>query len=165
MTDATHTHSTISTPLGELCVTFSAQQLLSLQMGRFRPAARRIKANSPRNELLDQVVQQLESYFNDAAFCFQLPLLQQGTAFQQRVWQALRQIPAGEVRTYGELAHRVDSHPRAIGMACRHNPFPILVPCHRVVAANGWGGFDGKRQGERLALKRWLLEHEGITRR
>ena len=63
--------------------------------------------------------------------------------------------------TYGELARRVDSAPRAIGQACRRNPVPIVVPCHRVVAASGVGGYAGELAGMALEMKRWLLRHEG----
>lgn len=84
-----------------------------------------------------------------------------GTVFQQRVWAALRRIPAGEVRCYGDLARELDTSPRAVGQACRHNPIPILIPCHRVVAVAGIGGFAGARSGPLVGRKRWLLEHEG----
>jgi methylated-DNA-[protein]-cysteine S-methyltransferase len=84
-----------------------------------------------------------------------------GTPFQCRVWQALRDIPPGTTRTYGELARDLGTSPRAIGGACRANPCLIAVPCHRVVARDGLGGFAGERGGKRLAVKRWLLRHEG----
>lgn len=84
-----------------------------------------------------------------------------GTAFQQRVWQALQQIPAGETRRYGELASALNSSARAVANACRANPLPILIPCHRVVASNGLGGYMGHRDGEMVAIKQWLLHHEG----
>lgn len=84
-----------------------------------------------------------------------------GTPFQQRVWQALMAIPPGEVVTYGELARQLDSSPRAVAGACRANPIPILIPCHRVIAANGPGGYMGKVAGRELAIKQWLLRHEG----
>lgn len=84
-----------------------------------------------------------------------------GTAFQHRVWQALRAIPAGETRTYGEVARALGSSARAVGGACRANPIPILVPCHRVIAVNGLGGFAGDLGTGRTRIKRWLLSHEG----
>ncbi len=83
-----------------------------------------------------------------------------GTAFQRRVWKALLNILPGQTRTYGELARELGSSPRAVGGACRRNPIPLLIPCHRVVAANGDGGFAGHTSGRWMDIKRWLLEHE-----
>ena len=78
----------------------------------------------------------------------------------QRVWQALKQIPAGESICYGELAKQLGTSARAVGNACRANPLPIVVPCHRVVSASGLGGFMGQTQGAELTVKQWLLKHE-----
>jgi methylated-DNA-[protein]-cysteine S-methyltransferase len=109
------------------------------------------------------MAEQLDAYFSDNSSTFELPLYQQGTDFQRRVWQALKAIPCGETRSYKQLAGQLQSHPRAIGGACRANPFPIVVPCHRVVAVNGLGGFAGDTQGKLLQIKKWLLQHEGYT--
>ncbi|MFQ5488741.1 MAG: methylated-DNA--[protein]-cysteine S-methyltransferase, partial [Gammaproteobacteria bacterium] len=100
-------------------------------------------------------------YFDDPRQGFSLPLALAGTSFQRRVWQALCAIPPAETRSYGQLARELGSAPRALGGACRVNPVPIIVPCHRVLAANGLGGYGGASEGVRVALKRWLLEHEG----
>lgn len=86
-----------------------------------------------------------------------------GTPYQRRVWQLLQQIPAGEVRTYGELAAELGSSPRAVAQACRANPIPVLIPCHRVVGKGGIGGYMGKSEGPELEIKRWLLHHEGYV--
>jgi len=86
-----------------------------------------------------------------------------GTAFQRRVWERLQQIPPSEVMTYGQLAQELASSPRAVAGACRANPVPILIPCHRVVAASGLGGYMGQTAGRELAIKRWLLQHEGYV--
>jgi methylated-DNA-[protein]-cysteine S-methyltransferase len=89
-----------------------------------------------------------------------------GTPFQQKVWRALTHIPAGQVMTYGSLARELNTSARAVGNACRKNPIPMIVPCHRVVAANDVGGFAGdtekKQKGKLnfLQIKRWLLAHE-----
>ncbi|MCP4042152.1 MAG: MGMT family protein, partial [Gammaproteobacteria bacterium] len=83
-----------------------------------------------------------------------------GTDHQLRVWNALGEIPPGETMTYGELARHLGSGPRAVGNACRSNPVPIVVPCHRVVSATGLGGFMGDTAGEPMAIKSWLLRHE-----
>ena len=109
---------------------------------------------------------QLQSYLDDPAFAFDLPLRLAGTRHQLAVWEAMLAIPAGETRTYGELAHSIGSSARAVGGACGANPIPIVVPCHRVVGAGGaLGGFMGAREeGFELSIKRWLLAHEGARR-
>ena len=95
-----------------------------------------------------------------------LPTLRlHGTPFQRRVWAELRRIPYGQTRTYGEIASELGSSARAVGGACRANPVMILVPCHRVVAASGLGGFAGKTKGQLPALKARLLAAEGVCAR
>ncbi len=106
------------------------------------------------------IIHQLDCYFSNSHHRFEIPLELKGTAFQIRVWNALRLIPAGETVTYGELADRLGSSARAVGNACRTNPLPVVVPCHRVVAKSGLGGFMGQRQGNELSIKRCLLQHE-----
>ena len=108
-------------------------------------------------------VRQLRAYLKDPSFSFDLTLAPAGTPFQQRVWASIAAIPAGQTRSYGELAHELGSSPRAVGTACGANPYPVVVPCHRVVAAHGeLGGFSRQRGGFLLDVKRWLLHHEGI---
>lgn len=100
----------------------------------------------------------LQAYF--AASPLPVPVdLPQGTPFQRRVWQALLEIPWGETRTYGELARELATGPRAVGMACRSNPIPLLIPCHRVVGQKGLGGYQGAAERS-LAMKAWLLALE-----
>lgn len=110
-----------------------------------------------------EAVRQLQAYFANPGVEPDVPLNLNGSDFQLRVWQALREIPAGSVRTYGELARKLGSGPRAVGGACRANPCPILVPCHRVVAAHGRGGYAGAASGRWPAIKEWLLRHEGVV--
>lgn len=110
-----------------------------------------------------RIARELTTYFGDAAAPLDWPLHFSGSEFQQRVWQALRAIPVGSVRTYGELAGEVGGCAQAVGNACRQNPIPIYIPCHRVVAKTGIGGFAGKTAGPHIELKRWLLRHEGVT--
>jgi methylated-DNA-[protein]-cysteine S-methyltransferase len=124
--------------------------------------ARSYQPNSTRNVLLQQAQQQLNAYCEHAQFVFTLPLHMQGTAFQQRVWCALQKIPVGSVTTYGELAKQLNSSPRAVGGACRANPLPIIVPCHRVVSRQGMGGYSGQTTGVNMEIKRSLLRHEGV---
>ncbi len=108
--------------------------------------------------------QHLQQYFAHAGEC-RWPLADlPGTAFQQRVWQALLRIPAGETRSYGVLAAELGSSAQAVGNACRSNPVPIVIPCHRVVAVNGMGGYAGATAGYKMQIKRWLLQHEGVSR-
>jgi methylated-DNA-[protein]-cysteine S-methyltransferase len=107
------------------------------------------------------VAEKLRGYFADGARSLDLPVALRGTPFQLRVWEALRRIPPGHTVTYGELAAELGTSPRAVGGACRANPCPLVVPCHRVVAKQGLGGFAGDTTGHRLEVKRWLLRHEG----
>jgi len=109
--------------------------------------------------LAAQVAAALTAYFA-APGPFELPLAPLGSAFQQRVWAALCAIPVGTVLTYGQLATRLGTAPRAIGAACRSNPIMLIIPCHRVVAAQGLGGYMGSLD-QALTYKRWLLAHEG----
>ena len=116
---------------------------------------------APKTPLAKETVRQLRAYLKDAAFEFGLPLTPTGTAFQRRVWDEIAAIPAGHVTTYGELAKAIRSGPRAVGGACGANPYPIVVPCHRVVAAGGaLGGFANQRSGFLIDVKSWLLVHE-----
>lgn len=115
---------------------------------------------APQDAISRQVCSQLQAYLAEPLFCFDLPVSLRGTVFQSKVWQALRQIPSGSTQTYGELAKRLNSAPRAVGQACGANPIPLIIPCHRVLARNGLGGFMSSAGGDPLAIKRWLLEHE-----
>jgi methylated-DNA-[protein]-cysteine S-methyltransferase len=101
----------------------------------------------------------LRRYFRDPHVPFCVPLWLSGTAFQRRVWVLLQTIPVGRTVTYGTLARHLSTSARAVGQACRANPIPIIVPCHRVVAAQGLGGFMGERTGY-LDVKRWLVQYE-----
>ncbi len=125
-----------------------------------------LTGSSPEKEAEDplarQVLDQLSAYFNDPRRPFALPLELEGTEFQRAVWKQLCRIKPGTVRTYGDIARVLHSSPRAVGNACRANPVPIIVPCHRVVSSQGIGGYGGKRSGTRLEKKRRLLSHEGV---
>uniref|UniRef100_A0A450S0R7 methylated-DNA--[protein]-cysteine S-methyltransferase n=1 Tax=Candidatus Kentrum sp. FW TaxID=2126338 RepID=A0A450S0R7_9GAMM len=112
------------------------------------------------NPVMVDVVAQLDRYFEDPQWCFKLPLTLGGTPFQRRVWRALQSIPPGETVAYGTLANALGTSARAVGNACRANPIPIIIPCHRVVGAHDTGGFMGSRTNGPLAIKRWLLMHE-----
>lgn len=118
------------------------------------------KSISPRNALAALAAAQLEAYLADPDARFDLPLAVQGTPFQLKLWEALCQIPRGKTLTYGELARRLDGEARAVGQACGDNRLPVVIPCHRVVAAGGIGGFAHSTGGYLLEAKRWLLAHE-----
>lgn len=125
---------------------------------RYLPLAS--KAVSPRNALAEEAARQLERYREDPDARFDLPLHVEGTPFQRRLWDALCEIPRGKTMTYGELARRLGGEARAVGQACGDNRLPVVIPCHRVVAANGIGGFAHSTGGYLLEAKRWLLLHE-----
>lgn len=117
---------------------------------------------APKTPLAREAVRQLGAWLRDPRFEFGLPLAGAGTPFQRRVWQQIAAIPVGQTRSYGEVAAAIRSGPRAVGNACGANPYPIVVPCHRVVGANRQlGGFARQRGGFLLAIKQWLLLHEG----
>ena len=108
--------------------------------------------------LLDEAARQLAAYFEGKLSHFDLPLAPAGSPFEKRVWAAMQQIPYGETRCYGDLAQAVGSAPRAVGRACGKNPIPIVIPCHRVLAKGGMGGYSGEGG---LATKTRLLALEG----
>jgi methylated-DNA-[protein]-cysteine S-methyltransferase len=118
---------------------------------------------APQDEVAEQAAGQVLRYFADADFRFDLPLVDAGSEFQRRVWESICAIPRGSVRTYGQVAKLLESHPRAVGQACGANWFPLVIPCHRVTATGGLGGFASSddEHGFTLTVKRWLLRHEG----
>ena len=151
-------------PLGWLVLRISQEGIHALDFVSDSPASVHV-AQSP---LLRAVSQALSTYFvnpdytrparNPFAVLPLAPL--PGTAFQQAVWAYLSGIPLGETRSYGEVARALSSSPRAVGQACRRNPLPILIPCHRVVARTGIGGYSGATDGPEMQRKQWLLDHE-----
>lgn len=141
----------LHTPLGDLTVSEEDGAIVALDWGRGR--------DQEATPLLAAARDQLQDYFDGTRTAFDLPLAPHGTAFQQKVWAALRTIPAGQTRSYADIARQVGCRaPRAVGQANGANPIPILIPCHRVVAADGsLGGYSG---GEGEATKRYLLDLE-----
>jgi methylated-DNA-[protein]-cysteine S-methyltransferase len=123
------------------------------------PRGRQGRDGGGRSDILDQACEQLGEYFAGTRRTFEIPLEASGTEFEHRVWDLLRAIPYGSTTSYGALARRLGdpSQARAVGAANGKNPIPIIVPCHRVIGANGdLTGFGGG-----LERKRWLLQHEG----
>jgi len=141
----------LHTPLGDLTLSEEDGAIVALDWGRGR--------DQEPTPLLLRARDQLQDYFDGIRTAFDLPLAPHGTAFQRKVWDALCTIPAGQTRSYLDIAQQVGCRaPRAIGQANGANPIPILIPCHRVVAANGaLGGYSG---GEGAATKRYLLDLE-----
>ena len=139
----------IDSPVGRLTISATPEAIVSIAW-----------TDDPQGEptaLLAEASRQLEAYFGRRLTRFDLPLLPAGLPFEQRVWHGMQQIPHGQTRTYGELAMEVGSAPRAIGRACGKNPIPIVIPCHRVLARDGLGGYSG---GIGLDTKRRLLKLE-----
>lgn len=123
----------------------------------FLPPQAEVPATTP---LAAEAARQLHAWLADHDHAFDLPLAAAGTAFQNRVWAQIRAIPRGATRRYGQLARTLGSAARAVGQACGANPYPVVVPCHRVVATGGPGGFAHARVGLLLDIKHWLLAHE-----
>ena len=116
----------------------------------------------PLNALAARACRQIERYLEDPDFVFDLPFEYCGTAFQCRVWRQIAAIPRGRTLTYNDVAKALKTAPRPVGGACGANRLPIIIPCHRVLGANGIGGFMRGRGADALEIKRWLLRHEGV---
>ena len=139
----------VDSPVGRLTISATPEAIVSIAW-----------TDDPQGAptaLLNEASRQLAAYFDRRLTRFDLPLMPAGSPFERRVWHGMQQIPHGQTRTYGELAMEVGSAPRAIGRACGRNPIPIVIPCHRVLARAGLGGYSG---GTGLATKRRLLELE-----
>lgn len=144
-------------PAFAIGVTADARHITGLAL---LPAATRAKAPPP-DTLAYLACVQLSAYLDNPRYRFELPIRLTGSLHQLKVWEAMRAIPSGQTRTYGDLAAEVGSNARAVGSACGANPVPVVVPCHRIVAASGLGGFMGGTGEDTLSIKRWLLAHEG----
>jgi methylated-DNA-[protein]-cysteine S-methyltransferase len=155
-------------PVGDLTLTASETGLTGVWFPTSRHPKPRVEGrdddgSGPAGALLAVARHQLEQYFAGSRSAFDIPLEPQGSAFEVRVWDLLRTIPYGTTTTYGDLARRLGDvkASRAVGLANGKNPIPIIIPCHRVLGANGeLTGFGGG-----LDRKRWLLEHEGALMR
>jgi methylated-DNA-[protein]-cysteine S-methyltransferase len=145
----------VAFPKMRVAVTVRAARVAGIRY--LPPTAAALK---PRNALAERAARQLERYRDDPDAPFDLPLAVEGTPFQRAVWDAMCAIPRGSTRTYGELARELGGEARAVGQACGDNRLPIVIPCHRVVAADGIGGFAHATDGYLIEAKRWLLLHE-----
>jgi methylated-DNA-[protein]-cysteine S-methyltransferase len=152
----------ISAPFGRLGVqTELVDGSLMISKVDYLPPHTKLRA--PTNRLARLFAKQCSQYFQNPAFKFDVPLKLMGTLHQQRVWNAISAIKDGNTKTYGEIAAIIQSGPRAVGTACGANPYPLITPCHRVVSANGIGGFMKEDQpGFYRQIKIWLLKHEGV---
>lgn len=147
----------VSLPTFSLGIRCNADEITAIDFLEPRAEA------APQALLAKEAVRQLRAYLKNPRFEFGLPLAPAGTPFQRRVWAGIAAIPAGSTRSYGVLAQSIGSGARAVGNACGANPYPVVVPCHRIVASSGGlGGFARNRGGFLLDVKRWLLAHEGI---
>ena len=152
-------------PIGELTILATDDAVVAIHFGDDRTVGTpAVAVDLPAGEhpVLDETVRQLDEYFAGDRLEFDLPLQPNGTPFQREAWTALTTIPYGETISYGEQARRLGDRnkSRAVGAANGKNPIPIVVPCHRVVGANGHlTGFGGG-----LGIKAWLLDHEQRVR-
>lgn len=143
----------LHTPVGDITVFEEDGAIVSLDWGWV--------PQQVRSRVLDDARDQLHAYFDGNLAVFELPLSPDGTAYQQAVWQALREIPYGQTCSYLDITRRVGGSPRAVGQANGRNPIPLIIPCHRVVAVSHLGGYSG---GDGPPTKRWLLDLENPNR-
>ncbi len=142
---------TVDTPTGPVILSETDGAISGLTWGR---------GGSDHTDLLDHAAEQITAYFQDPTFAFDLPLTVSGSDFQRAVCDAMRAIPVGYTRTYGEIARDIGAPSQAVGQACGGNPIAIIIPCHRVLGANSLGGFSGAGGVE---TKVALLKHEGAA--
>lgn len=147
----------LSAPFGAIGVRLMGEALAGLD---FLPPE--VPLRPCGSAAVHRVAHELEAYYANPRHDWKLVLAPAGTLFRQRVWQVLTTIPCGRTRTYGAIADELGSSPRAVGQAVGDNPIAIVIPCHRVLAAHGLGGFMHGTAGFPLTVKRWLLHHEGI---
>ncbi len=144
------------TPFAVVGICTSGEELTGIE---YLP--REVATLAPLTRLAAKVCRQIERYLDDPEFRFDVPFDYHGTPFQCKVWRQISRIPVGKTLTYDDIARRLKTAPRPVGGACGANRIPIIIPCHRVVAAGGLGGFMNATSGFPLGIKRWLLKHEG----
>lgn len=153
----------LDSPAGALVVRESQGAIVALEWLRPRRSSGSKdgpggEASSSVSALLVEAGRQLHEYFASRRQAFDLPLAPAGSPIHKNVWRLMREIPFGRTATYGALARQLGCAAQPVGSACAANPIAILIPCHRVVAASGLGGFSG---GDGVESKRFLLRHEG----
>ena len=138
----------VHSPIGDLTISEEDGKIISLDWG-WSPL-------QEKNEILLKTKVLLDQYFDDEKPTFDLPLEPHGTEFQEKVWKIMYEIPYGEILLYGKISDKLNSHARAVGIACKANPIPVIIPCHRVIGKNGkLTGFSG---GEEIETKKQLLK-------
>lgn len=140
------------TPIGQLAIVEHDGAIVKLQWGG--------ENQGIRTDIIKEGLRQLEAFFAGERTWFDLPLKPEGSMFQQLVWGEMCRIPMGETRTYGDVAKKLDGASQAVGAACGANPIPILIPCHRIIGADGLGGYSGDGG---IETKIWLLKFEGAA--
>lgn len=151
-----HYDACLSTPFSNIGLCFDEHTLIAVD---YVEPGLKIKPVSVESK---KACQQIRAYCAGKlpGMTFNLQMYATGTPFQIKVWKELQKIPVGKVMTYGDLAKRLKTSARAVGNACRRNPLPVVIPCHRVVSKNSLGGYSGSASGELLKIKEWLLKHE-----
>lgn len=150
--------ASVKTPFAHFALLLENDQLVKIDF-----ISQTIKPIAAKSASAKNMVQQIQQYFSGNSQTFKIELNMQGTVFQKSVWRELLKVRYGKVKTYGEVAARLKTSPRAVGNACRQNPVPLIVPCHRIVAASGIGGYSGTTSGPVHSIKFELLAHEGVT--
>ena len=164
MNDENKYTTIVESPVGYLGLKLDGQILIGIDFLGGRISSNQGQyLNKLSNESVKRIQSALDDYFADPENVIPPATFLNGTEFQKRVWQLLSTIKPGQTRTYGDIAVEINSSPRAVGNACRRNPIPIFIPCHRVVSASGRGGFMGKTSGEAMDIKEWLLANEQKT--
>ncbi len=142
----------VTTPVGSLILHSDGTQLTSIDWGR--------ECDEQSDAVIERAKDELAAYFDGTLVRFTTPMRIPGSGFKSRFLQALIDIPYGHTRTYGDLAGMLGVSAQAIGQACGANQIPIMIPCHRVLAANGLGGYSGAHG---IETKVALLRHEGAA--
>ena len=149
-------HAKYETPFAVLGIRIVGERVTDID---YLP--REVPTLAPLNRLAERVCRQVDKYLEDPEFRFDLPFEYKGTPFQCDVWRRVSAIPPGRTQTYAEIARSLRTAPRPVGGACGANRLPLVIPCHRVLASNGLGGFM-RGAGAGRGIKLWLLRHEGI---
>ena len=149
-------HARLQTPFAVLGIRTEGERVARIE---YLPKG--AAALAPLNKLAERACKQIERYLDDPRYKFTLPFDYMGIDFQCRVWRAISSISSGKTITYSGIAKVIKSAPRPVGGACGRNRLPLIIPCHRVLAAGGIGGFMHASGGEPIAIKTWLLQHEG----
>lgn len=150
-------HARLQTPFAVLGIRTEGERIVHIE---YLP--RGAATLAPLNTLAERACKQIERYLDDPRYKFTLPFDYTGSEFQCRVWRAISKITPGKTLTYSDIARSIRSAPRAVGGACGRNRLPLIIPCHRVLAVGGIGGFMHARGGDPIHIKSWLLRHEGV---